>query len=105
MERNRPVVLFSQRSKLYDERDGRQARALRGSGVAELIRCSSGVVRFLFWDVSKEDVLCQWRVEQHCLAFHPSPKAVHLMAVFASEELALRSKDAFEAAQAAMLVA
>ena len=62
--------------------------------------------------------LCQCRVEQQTLSFHPSsrrgvrwrtfeftdddPKAAHLLVVFASEELALQSKDAFEAAQASL---
>ena len=119
LERNCDVVLFSKRSKLYDEGGGGRARALWGSGVAELIRPSNGTVRFLFWDVSKEDVLCQCEVlQQHSLFFHPSsrrgvrwrtfeltdddPKAAHLMMVFASEELALQFFDAFEATQAAM---
>ena len=116
LERTRSVVLFSQRSKLYDEGGRRRARALRGSGVAELIRHSSGEVRFLFSDASKEGVLCQCEVgQQHSLSFHPSsrrgvrwrftdddPKAAHLLVVFASEETALQFKDAFEAAQASL---
>ena len=120
VEKNRSVVLFSQRSNLCDEGGWRRARALRGSGVAEVEQLSSGEVRFLFWDASKEDVLCQCEVGQHSLPFSSSrkgvrwrtfeftlddPKAAHLMVVFASEEVALQFKDAFEAAQAAMLVA
>ena len=58
------MVLFSQRSKLYDEGGRGRARALRGSGVAKLIRHSSGEVRFLFSDPSEEDPLCQSPVEQ-----------------------------------------
>ena len=119
LERTRSVVLFSQRSKLYDEAGRGRAWALRGSGVAELIRHSSGEVGFFFSDASKEDVLCQCDVEQqHSLSFHPSsrrgvrwrtfeftdddPKAAHLLVMFASEELALQSKDAFGAAQASL---
>ena len=48
LERTRSVVLFPQRSKLYDEAGQGRARALRGSGVAELIQHSSGEVRFLW---------------------------------------------------------
>ena len=61
--------------------------------------------------------MCQCEVEQAALSFFPplltqgsssfeftddDPKAAHLLVVFASEELALQFKDAFEAAQASL---
>ena len=94
--------------------------ACSGSSFAELIRHSSGEVRFLIWEESKTEILCRCLVEQHSLSIHSSsrrgvhwrtfectaddPKVAHLMVVFASEELALQFKDACEAAWAAMLV-
>ena len=71
LERTRSVVLFSQRSKLYDEGDQGRARALRGSGVAELVRVRPCEVSFIFSGAS-DDPLCQCRVEQQTLSFHPS---------------------------------
>ena len=57
LERTRSVVLFSQRSKLYDEGGRERARALRGSNVADLIRHSTGEVRFLFSDPWRRTVV------------------------------------------------
>ena len=113
LERNRSVVLFSGRSRLSVE--GEQAAS--GTGVAELVRHGCGEVRFLFWDASKEETLCQCRVERnpldvfrsrrlvrwHALEFtDDDPVAVHLALLFASEDLLVQFKDAYEAVQSAM---
>ena len=106
LERTRSVVLFSQRSKLYDE-----AGRGRGSGSAGLWRRRAHPAQLWRGALPLEDVLCQCEVEHssrrgvrwRTFEFtDDDPKAAHLLVVFASEELALQFKDAFEAAQASL---